>query len=312
MTDQQSLPNVWASDNSGVEFVNAAKYSSGWVAEIPTYQNFNYVLQTTTKNILAFAEKNTYTWEGAINYSTGAKAQDADGHTYYAFQPSYNVDPSEDLTGPKTSWKRAPNYGDVADVNDRDTGLHLKNVDTNVTAAWSQQSQTVTAFRPSVALVTTTATDNHVIMNDAGFLSTLNTGTTSVPDGRSANGNAEGLYRIYHEGYPPEAGVGEVPQDNIVYGRQYKATDSEAYWVPTSGTIVANACPNPVRGAGQGWFNLADGTHYTDIFDGDSSQWVPSSPPQVPTADSIPFDNTGTTLSATTMQEAIVELSLQN
>ena len=312
MTDQQSLPNVWASDNSGVEFVNAAKYSSGWVAEIPTYQNFNYVLQTTTKNILAFAEKNTYTWEGAINYSTGAKAQDADGHTYYAFQPSYNVDPSEDTTGPKTSWKRAPNYGDVADVNDRDTGLHLKNVDTNVTAAWSQQSQTVTAFRPSVALVTTTATDNHVIMNDAGFLSTLNTGTTSVPDGRSANGNAEGLYRIYHEGYPPEAGVGEVPQDNIVYGRQFKTTDSKAFWVPTSGTIVANVCPDPVRGAGQGWFNLADGTHYTDIFDGDSSQWVPSSPPQIPLASSIPFDNTGTTLTSITMQDAIVELSLKH
>lgn len=312
MTDQQSLPSVWASDNSGVEVVDAAKYSSGWVAEIPTYQNFNYVLQTTTKNILAYAEKNTYTWEGSINYSIGAKAQDTNLHTYYAFQPSYNVDPSDDLAGPKNAWKRAPNFGDVADINDRDTGLHLKNVDTNATVAWSQQSQTVTAFRPAVALVTTTATDNHVIMNDAGFLSTLNTGTTSTPDGRSATGNSDGLYRIYHEGYPPEAGVVEVPQDNVVYGRQYKTTDAEAFWVPTSGTIVSNACPAPVRGAGQGWFNLADGTHYTDIFDGDSSQWVPSSPPQVPAADSIPFDNTGTTLTATTMQAAIVELSLQN
>ena len=257
MTDQQSLPSVWASDGSGVEVVDAAKYSSGWVAEIPTYQNFNYVLQTTTKNILAYAERNSYQWEDSINYSIGAKVTDNDTHTYYAFQDSYNSDPSVDVAGPKNSWKRAPNFGETPTITDRDTGLHLNNVDTNTTAAWSQQSQTVTAFRPSVALVTTTATDNHVIMNDAGFLSTLNTGTTSVPDGRSATGNAEGLYRIYHEGYPPEAGVGEVPQDNIVYGRQYKSTDSEAYWVPTSGTIVANACPNPVRGAGQGWFQLS-------------------------------------------------------
>ena len=148
MTDQQSLPNIWASDNSGVEVVDAAKYSSGWVAEIPTYQNFNYVLQTTTKNILAFAEKNVYQWENSINYSTGSKASDTDGHTYYAFQPSYNMDPSADLAGAKNSWKRAPSLGNSADINDRDTGFHLNNVDTSNTGAWLGQSQTVTAARP--------------------------------------------------------------------------------------------------------------------------------------------------------------------
>ena len=312
MTDQQSLPDVWASDDSGVEPIDSAKYSSGWIAEIPTYQNFNYVLQTTTKNILAYAEKNTYTWENSINYSIGAKVLDDDSKTYFAFQPSYNVDPSVDAAGPKNAWKRAPNYGNNPDITDKNTGLHLNNVDTNATVAWSQQSQTITAYRPAISLVTTGASDNHVIMNDAGYLSTLNTGNSSVPDGRSAVGNAQGVYRIYHEGYPPPAGVNEAPQDNIVYGRQFKTTDSKAFWVPTSGTIVANACPDPVRGAGQGWFNLADGTHYTDIFDGDSSQWVPSSPPQIPLASSIPFDNTGTTLSSITMQDAIVELSLKH
>ena len=309
MTDQQSLPSIWASDNSGVEVVDAAKYSSGWVAEIPTYQNFNYVLQTTTKNILAYAEKNTYTWENSIYYSIGAKATDTDGITYYAFQDTYNEDPSTDWAGPRNAWKKAPTYGNAPTINDRATGLHLNFVDSGGTTLWQGQSMTVEAPRPSVALNTSGSTDNHVIMNDRGYLSTLNVGTSTAPDGRTAANNADGLYRIYHEGYPPESGVSEVPQDGLVYGRQYKSTDANAAWVPTSGTIVSNVCPNPVIGAGQGWFNLADGCHYTDIFDGDSSQWVPSSPPQIPTAADIPFDNTGTSLVATTMQEALVELA---
>jgi len=317
MTTQQKLPNVWAEDNSGVEEVNAAKYTTGWVAEIPTYQHFNYVLQTTTKNILAHAEGNVFDWEADINYTPGAKVRHS-GNTYYAIIASYNEDPTADWTGLRNHWAKAPVYGDLPNSNDAKRGMHLDKVDPTPATVWDGNSETITAESPRIALNTTGTSDNHVIGNTDGFLTTMNVGDLSVPDNRSIVGSmpaGQGVYKIYHEGFKPTVddvtdGIGEPLKTGLVYGRQWNSGQASYQWEVTSGTIVGPDMPADVTGSGQGWYNTGDGVHYTDIDDGDSSQYVPSSPAMVPEAASITYDNTNTTLVATTMQAAIDELAI--
>ena len=318
MTDQQKLSSVWAGSNSGVEAVDDAKYSTGWVAEIPTYQNFNYVLQTTTKNILAHAEKDAWAWENDVTYAPGGKVIH-NNVMYFCIVEAYNIDPTVDFAASRNYWTKAPAFGSdtsrtTADARDTShIGLHIDTVDVSTASNWTGHSATVTAVRPGIALNTTGTTDNHILSNVNGYLCTMNVDNVAVPDNRVTTGPNNGVYKIFHEGNPPTLGdvtdgLEEVPQDNNIYGRQWKTGQANAAWVSVSGTVVAAVPPNTLSGSGQGWYNLTDGVHYTDIDDGDSSQWVPSSPSNVPESSSILYDNSVSGLTATTMQEAIDEI----
>lgn len=311
-TLQQNLSEIWA-ESGGTIDPGAAKYATGWVAEIPTYQNFNYVLQTTTKNILSYAEADIFEYEQDISYSPGARVRKA-GIVYYCIEPALNIDPATDTN--KFNWTNAPTIGAVPTLDDRLKGMHLDAVDVTPKETWTGNAMTITGVRPSIALNATGAFDNHILCNQGGFLSTINTGTVEVPDGRTTTDKDTGqVYKIFHEGFPPNnnqvGGLDDAPDDGAIYGRQNASLvpGGSMSWQIVTGTTVQTDPPPPVFGGGSGWYNLSDGIHYTDINDGDSSQWVPSNPSSVPEAEAIPFDNTGTSVTASTMQDAIVQLA---
>ena len=77
--------------------------------------------------------------------------------------------------------------------------------------------------------------------------------------------------------------------DNVIYTTEdvnnASAVIGGAGWIEGSGgssTIIASAPPHAATGSGDAWFNLNDGKTYTDVNDGDSSQWVLENPPVVP------------------------------
>ena len=72
MTTQVNLEQIWAL-SGGVTDPGDIKYTTGWVAGIPTFQNFNFVLQNHSKNILALAESGKFTHQLDINYKQGTR-----------------------------------------------------------------------------------------------------------------------------------------------------------------------------------------------------------------------------------------------
>ena len=306
MTTQIDLSRVWGSTGASID-PGLANYLQGWIAEIPTFQEFNYVLKNLSTNILSNAEKGSYSWDVLISYAAGAKV-DRSGVVYFCTVANIGEDPELDTLG--NYWSLAETFGTAPDTNDGKRGQHLNLVDVSPIGTWSGSSQTITAARPTLALNTTGATDNMLVANVSGFLAAVNVGNVSVPDGKNVALGQPGVYKVFHEGNKPVQSdvAGTIPDvtspaANTLYAR------TNSGWAQVSSTFVSTAPPPPSLGNGAGWYNLNDGVHYTDIDDGDSSQWVPSSPPRTILSASIPYDNASSGLAALTMQEAIDELA---
>ena len=277
MTNQTNLDLIWAS-SGGVTDPGDTKYAAGWVAEIPTYQNFNFVLQTLSGNILAIAEKGTYEWETGIVYEVGASVTES-GERFYCITSNSANAPSTDTTS--SYWIKTPFYGVPSGAPKKEQGLALRQVNSRSGTNWLSSDVTIDNEQALIQLNTTNAGQtNWLLGNVAGHLVAVDAGTNITADGRSLVPSTTFSHKIFHEGYLPTASqvngvVEEAPIDNKIYGRTNES------WVQVVTTSVSDEPPPASIGAGTGWYNLADGHMYIDINDGDSSQWVPANPPQV-------------------------------
>jgi len=280
MTAQTNLELIWAL-TGGVTDPGDVKYSTGWVSEIPTFQNFNFVLQNHSKNILALAESGQFDWQIDIAYTSGAKVLRGD-RIFTCRTNTIGQDPLTDTAG--NFWI----YGDVkgnTSLSDAraEFGQYLKNINPRASATtWDGSDQTIQNASALIELITTNiASKNWILGNVSGELVAIDLDTDSIADGRSIALADPATHRLFHEGHPPivaevSGAVEEVPTDGIIYARK------DGAWVVVAGNIVSSEPPPPSVGAGTGWYNLADGKYYIDINDGDSSQWVPANPPLIP------------------------------
>lgn len=206
MTAQQSLERVWAASGASTD-PGTVKYADGWIAEIPSFQNFNYVLQSSTKNLLALAESDVWAWNSLIAYEAGARVKRS-GVVKYCIVAHTNQDPDTDTLG--NYWSRADTVGEAPALSDSKKGRHIKNVDTSAITAWGGNSETITAPRPHIALNTTGASDNLLLGNISGNLAVVNVTTTEIPDGRNLSIGQPGVHKIYHEGNPQPETLAEA------------------------------------------------------------------------------------------------------
>lgn len=277
MTDQTNLDLIWAS-SGGVTDPGDTKYATGWVSEIPSYQNFNFVLQAMSSNILSFAEKGTYNWEAGINYEVGASVTES-GEKFYCVTSNIGNAPSTDTTS--SYWIKTPFYGVPSGAPKKEQGLALRQVNSRTGTNWTSSDITIDNEQALIQLNTTNVGQtNWLLGNVSGSLVAVDAGTSTTADSRSLVPSTTYSHKIFHEGNLPTASqisgvVEEAPIDGIIYGR------SNEQWTPVVTTSVSDEPPPASIGAGTGWYNLADGHMYIDINDGDSSQWVPANPPQV-------------------------------
>lgn len=319
MTAQRDLGLVWAL-SGGVLPVDSTKYQSGWVAEIPTYQQFNYMVQGIDGNVLHLAEESVFDWQDDITYQIGARVK-RNGTVYCCITVSINNDPATDSTN--SYWVTGSYTGLPTRLKQTDgqrIDFTLKSDST-----WVGQEQTIYGKTPMTGYFTNDATKNWGLANFSGELVVVDLGasTDTIPDNRNINKTGPNTHRIFHEGHLPTAsevvgGVEEAPNDNKLYARR-GITATSGQWEEVTTTTVSTSPPPPVRGAGQGWFNLDDGQLYIDVDDGDSVQWVPANSPYVPAsiggggvtpdAVNITYDNTTSGLTATEVQAALDELA---
>jgi hypothetical protein len=279
MANQINLNLLWA-DLGGKTDPTDTKWEDGWVAEIPTYQNFNYVLHATESNLLHLAENGAFQWQTEINYEKGTFVRDG-GFEWFCITANTGNKPSDDTTN--SYWTNGKIVGRTpVTPYTQKHGLYVANVNDRTLTTWSGNDVTLENDTTLVAFNTTgTSTDNLIFGNVGGELVVVDVGSAVVPDGRTLALSNNKVHRLYHEGHPPNqtevAGtVPEAPTDGKLYSRKNQN------WVKASSTEVQTQPPPPNSGAGGGWYNLDDGQLYLDVDDGDSSQWVPASPTIIP------------------------------
>ena len=278
MTTQNDLDRVWALNGVSTD-PDKTNYELGWVSEIPTFQEFNYVLKNNSTNILSLAEGGTWSWQADITYSLGAIVRYSDGLTYFCIEnTSLNNLPTDNQY-----WSLAPKFGvsDEAQVVDVQ-GLYLRFINTRTTTGWEGSDLTIANLNAVIQLSTSSsALDNYLLHNVNGEIGVTNVGNTYSPDNRSIAYSQPNTHRLFHEGHPPvqsevSGTIPENPNNTTLYAR--RGTN----WVAVTSNQVSATPPEPVTGTGTGWYNLEDGQYYLDINDGDSSQWVPANPPLIP------------------------------
>jgi hypothetical protein len=312
MTDQSKLDLVWAA-TGGTTDPGDAKYQTGWVAEIPTYQNFNFVLQNATLNALSLCEKGVYGWEVGVNYEAGARSKGlTGGKLYTCIADHIGQDPELDTSN--NYWVLGISLGDWTGLQ-TEHGLLVKDVNIRASSTvWAGSDITLSNTSTFVQYNTeNSGSKNWLMGNITGELACVDLGTVPVADGRGIGLNEAGTYRLFHEGHPPTQGevagtFPDAPADGKIYGRRNNG------WIVVTATTVSTAPPPALSGAGAGWYNLDDGQTYTDVEDGDSAQWASSSPPIVPQSQSsaTAFNNAiSPNIDGTNAQDAIDELAAQ-
>ncbi len=318
MTTPTGLELVWA-DAGGAKDPGNTKYQLGWIAEIPTFQNFNHVLQALDRAKLSYAENDIYAWQDLIAYTAGARVERGD-KTFYCITPhndntgSNPQDPLLDTTN--NYWVNGTVFSGVVDAFtnlEAADGVLIDQVNPKSDKnKWEGNDLTIKALNSLIAMTSSNASnDNLLFGNVGGKMVVVNVGSTSAPDGRTITAGAGTSYELYHEGHRPtqaevEGTIPTEPQDGKLYARR------SGNWAEVTTTTVGISPPPPVKGNGQGWYNLDDGQYYIDIDDGDSTQWVIANPPLLPEllAGNVKYTDTHG-LGATTTQNAIDAIVLR-
>ena len=291
----------------------------GWIAEIPTFQNFNHVLQALDRAKLSYAENDIYPWQDLIAYTAGARVERG-GKTFYCKTPhndSVGSNPQDPLLDTSNSyWVNSTVFSSQVDAFtnlDAKSGVLIDRLlPRSSKNLWEGSDLTINNLNSLVALTSVSATDDNLVFgNVGGKIVVINVGNAPIADGRDISiGAANKSYELYHEGHrPTQAEVSGTIPTEPADGKLYARRSSN--WVEVSSTTVSTAPPPPVKGNGQGWYNLDDGQFYVDIDDGDSSQWVVGNPPTLPElkAQNVQYDNTASGLSGTSTQATIDELA---
>lgn len=263
MTTQVKLNAVWAATGGSTD-PGSVKYSTGWVSEIPTYQNFNFVLKTLSTNLLAFAEKGEYEWETGIAYQAGAVVVEA-GKRYYCRLANLGQQPSLDTNN--SYWIYSPVVGNAAPTTGSiKKGQLIKTASTQTTTTWLGNDVSIESIQPVIAFSSDGTGDNWLIGNLAGEMAVVNVGSTVIPDNRSIAYGASGVYKLYHQGFKPtQADVSGTIPDSPLNGTTYGRSNANWVSVTPEAPLNSNAY---ARKNGQWVAHLGTGTQAKHYFMG--------------------------------------------
>lgn len=229
---QINLNYLWAStgsitdpDGGGTPGVN---YEEGWQAEIPTLQEFNFVLNNADNNLLYIAENGAFEYEAAISYDSGAMVNYG-GNTYYSkLDSNVGVTPGTNTN----NWVRGRSYGNVGmDTYVNQQGLLIANVgDYTSTSLWQGSDITIKAALPIIAFESTGATDNWLLGNIEGEMCVANVEAVAIANNSSIVKSDADTHRLFHEGHPPiQSEVNGTIPDAASNGSKYVRQDGA--WV---------------------------------------------------------------------------------
>ena len=105
MALRPKLNRIWASENDNLRRdPGDAKYITGWVAEIPTYQVLNFLQYKNDLTLLALAERGIFEWGNDVSYTMGSLAWDENDNTIYVCQ---SVEPGVIRPSQSPAWQKS-------------------------------------------------------------------------------------------------------------------------------------------------------------------------------------------------------------
>jgi len=99
---------IWAEAGAITDPGNA-KYNTGWIVEIPTLQNMNYIQQQITQMLKHVNEEGIPRWDSTTDYPIGGMTKGVDNKIYTAITNNIGQDPSG---GGNTNWDEFASGGD--------------------------------------------------------------------------------------------------------------------------------------------------------------------------------------------------------
>jgi len=101
MTDKPNLTRVWAKTAPGgnvvdPDTVTANKFTSGWQAEVPPFEYFNFIQKQITEGLAHINEQGIAVWDSVTSYPVDGLAKGSDGNVYKALTSQNNNDPVSD------------------------------------------------------------------------------------------------------------------------------------------------------------------------------------------------------------------------
>lgn len=263
---QLNLGFMWGEDGAITDpdaaDVTRANYKQGWLAEIPTMQEFNFVLNALDNNTLYLAEHGRFAYDADIDYNEGAMVHSG-ARTFYS-KTNSNLGNS---VFNKNFWVEGWCYGDVgmsAYVNSQ--GLLLSNIGTfSSNTLWEGNDITVKSALPIVAFESTNASDNWLLGNIEGEMCVVNKAGLTFPNNSSIAKAQSTTYRLFHEGHAPTQAevsgtIPEAPSNGNSYSR------SNGQWVvAASGLSDAPSDGSQYARKDAGWEKVADAAQAGDM-----------------------------------------------
>lgn len=185
MTTQIRLSQQFAGAGDRTDL--GAKWGSGYGAEKPTYQGFNYLAYAITSNILALAE-GVLDWDSAIAYEAGARVSRG-GSIYFALKGNTNVDPTTDWAGSAQNWHKGSYAGGTGNY-DPSTKAHkaIASITDNTVAGssstWNSTAHALLGNNTSLYMERSAGNGVLLFSPSSGVFKLLEVNTT-FPDGRS-------------------------------------------------------------------------------------------------------------------------------
>ena len=101
MINKPNLTRVWASGAPGgniedPDVTSPGKFNAGWTAEIPPFENFNFLQQLCTQGLAHLNEQGIGVWDPLTTYPVGALTKGSDGNIYKSSLEQSSNDPVSD------------------------------------------------------------------------------------------------------------------------------------------------------------------------------------------------------------------------
>lgn len=99
MTTKPDLRRVWAEGAPGgniedPDVTSSGKFDAGWTAEIPPFENFNFLQQLFTQGLAHINEEGVAQWDALTDYLVGSLVKGSDGVLYRSeLTPNIGNDP---------------------------------------------------------------------------------------------------------------------------------------------------------------------------------------------------------------------------
>lgn len=100
-TTKPDLTRIWASGAPGAniedpDVTSPGKFAAGWVAEVPPFENFNFLQQLYTQGLLYINENGLGEWDTDTTYPIGGLVRGSDDEYYIAVLEQAGNDPASD------------------------------------------------------------------------------------------------------------------------------------------------------------------------------------------------------------------------